>query len=279
MMQEKIDKLRAYFSSHQDIVIAFVFGSYAKNQQTEESDLDVALYFKPQTKSLEWEEVKTYPAEGQIWSDVEKITGMRTDLIVLNRAPATLACTVLREGIPLIIKDRYLYIEFLLIISQVAEDFQEFIKDFYLIKQRSQSLNPVDEARLIRIVDFLEAELKDYPNFKGLNRIQYETDSALRRNVERWVENIVNASIDIAKILLAAEKKRIPQTYRLALQELSLLENFSSEIAEKLARLTRLRNILAHEYVDIRFQQISEFIQESEPVYLELVHFIKSFLI
>lgn len=255
--------------------MGFVFGSYAKKQPTKESDFDLAVYFKPQSNFLEWEETETYSEEDQIWNDVEKITEIETDLVILNRAPATLAYSIIREGIPILIRDRNLYLSFILTVSRVAEDFRGFIRDFYQIKQRSRSLDPVDEARLIRIVDFLEGELKDFPNFKNISRNQYELDSALRRNTERWVENIVNASIDIAKILLGSEKRKIPQTYRLALQELSLFENFSSEIAEKLAGFAKLRNIIAHEYIDIRFEQIYRFIQDSEPAYLQLVNFVK----
>lgn len=274
-LPNKIDNLIIYLSSHTDIVMAFIFGSQVKNQQTQDSDFDLALYFKPQTRFLEWEETRIYPLEDQIWTNVEKIIEIKTDLVVLNRAPATLAYSIIQEGKPILIRDRTIYLDFFLIISQVAEDFRGFIRDFYRIKERSFSIAPVDEARLIRLIDFLESELKDYPNFKNINSIQYETDSTLRRNVERWVENIVNAGIDMAKILLASEKRKIPQTYQLALQELSFLKNFSPEVAERLSRFTKLKNILAHDYMDVRLQQILEFIQNAESAYLELINFSK----
>ena len=56
----------------------------------------------------------------------------------------------------------------------------------------------------------------DHEDFVGLSRQEYESRAHARRNVERWVENIVNASIDIAKILAASSGKRIPPTYRSA---------------------------------------------------------------
>jgi len=41
--------------------------------------------------------------------------------------------------------------------------------------------------------------------------------------VERWIENLVNASTDIAKILLASSKQVAPQTYRETLLHLSVI--------------------------------------------------------
>ena len=130
----------------------------------------------------------------------------------------------------------------------------------------------------MRIADFLESDLKDYPEFVQINQGIYESDTSMRRNVERWVETIVNSSIDIAKILLASEKKRMPQTYRQILEELSLLENFDTKTAETLAQFSKLHNILAHEYLDIRFNQIKKFIKESEFAYRRLLDFVKDIL-
>jgi uncharacterized protein YutE (UPF0331/DUF86 family)/predicted nucleotidyltransferase len=276
--QKKLEELKEYFLKNPDISMAFIFGSYAKGQQISESDFDLAIYFYPEGRAIEWEETKYYNDEDKIWGDVEKIIGIKTDFIVLNRASSILASSIIREGIPLIIKDRSLYLRFLLIISSAAEYFGEFVKEFWAIKQRSLSISEDDKIRLIRILDFFETEMKDYSEFSTITQQIYESNTALRRNVERWVENIVNSSIDIAKIVLASEKKRIPQTYREILGEMSLLSNFPQETAENLAKFTKLRNILALEYLDIRFKQIRQFIDESESSYRKLIDCIKKFI-
>lgn len=276
IMKEKIQLLKDYFSKKPEILMAFVFGSYAKNQETLESDFDLAIYFKPEGKSIEWEETKYYQNEDDIWTAVEKIVQIPTDLIILNRAPSTLAFSVVQECIPVIIKDRSLYLRFFLMISSAAEYFREWTRDFWEIKNRSLLLTDINKDRLIRIVDFLESELIDYSQFIDIDQKTYESDASMRRNVERWVENIVNASLDIAKILLASQKKRIPQTYRQVMEELSLLENFKLETAKTLSQFAKFRNIVAHEYFDSRFDQINKFIQQAESPYKELVRFVKN---
>lgn len=277
-IEKKIRLLKDYFAQRPEIAMAFVFGSYAKGAAIRESDFDVAVYFQPQGKALEWETTEAYSQENAVWSDVEKIAELPIDLVVLNRAPATLAFAVLQEGIPIIVKNRGLYLRFFLMISSAAEYLMEFTKDFWAIKQRSASLSEIDKDRLMKTLDFLETELKDYPLFENIRQAEYEADHSLRRNVERWVENIMNASIDIAKILLASEHKRIPETYRKIMEELVCLENFNPETANSLAEFSKLRNILAHEYLDIRYQQIKNFLHKVSPLYRDFLNFVKNFL-
>jgi hypothetical protein len=57
------------------------------------------------------------------------------------------------------------------------------------------------KTRLIRHVTFLEAELGDFPGFRSLSWEDYNNHRDKRRNVERWIENMVNSSIDISKII------------------------------------------------------------------------------
>jgi uncharacterized protein YutE (UPF0331/DUF86 family)/predicted nucleotidyltransferase len=277
----KVDELRArlkdYFLSRPDVAMAFLFGSAARSQQTADSDLDVAVYFYAPGATLEWEEQGEYPEEARIWAEVERITSIDTDLLVLNRAPATVAYAVLEEDCPIVVKDISLYWGLFLAVSSAAEDFRQFTHEFLEIKQRSRSLSAVDEDRLLRIVDFLSSEIADAGDFSSLTRESYLTDSGKRRNVERWIENIVNASIDIAKILLASAQAKVPQTYREILLNLATLQDFEPKAAETLSRFSRLRNILAHEYLDMRWTQISAFLREAVPHYERLLEYTSRF--
>lgn len=209
--KDKIGMLKEYFEKNQDILMAFLFGSYTKGNQTSESDIDVAVYFTPPGKRIEWEEDKIYNNENIIWNAIENITGIKTDFIVLNRAPANLVFSVIQNGMPIVIKDPAYFLRFFLCISSAAEDFRKFIKDFWDIKRRSASISEIDKSRLIYLIDFLKTELNDFVLVKNIINKEYETDSYKRRNVERWVENIVNSSIDIAKVLLASEGRRLPR--------------------------------------------------------------------
>lgn len=127
-------------------------------------------------------------------------------------------------------------------------------------------------------MDFLSSEIADAGDFSSLTRESYLTDSGRRRNVERWIENIVNASIDIAKVLLASVQTRLPQTYREIFLNLGTLQDFDAETAENLSRFSRLRNILAPEYLDTRWARISAFIREAVPYYHRLLAYVSQIL-
>lgn len=93
------NSIKNYLLSKPEVMMAFIFGSVANSSAGSESDLDIAIYFNPSTQQkIEWESKTQYPAEDQIWLDLERLCGQEIDLLVLNRAPATMADTVLRGG-------------------------------------------------------------------------------------------------------------------------------------------------------------------------------------
>lgn len=132
---EIIKTLKDYFEKRDDVLMAFLFGSYAKAITHRESDVDIAVYFTTKNNQLEWEEFDIkYDTEDEIWLDVERLLKQNVDLIVLNRARSSIASSAI-NGIPIIVKDRGLYIDFMLRVTAEAEDFRETIEDYWKIKQ------------------------------------------------------------------------------------------------------------------------------------------------
>ena len=128
--------LRDYLGKRREVSMAFLFGSWAKDQEGAESDMDIAVYFKPKLNALEWQNVDAYyETERTIWADIERIVEMEVDLLVLNRAHATVADSALR-GIPIVIKDRNLYMNFFLRITSEAIDFREWVDGYWRLKEK-----------------------------------------------------------------------------------------------------------------------------------------------
>jgi len=271
MNQRKIRKLKEYFEKREDVLMAFVFGSFAKGHQMKESDFDVAIYFKSEQENFE--------KEDEIWSGVNKIIeDKEVHVVCLNNAPATLISDVLKTGIPLVIKDKKLYWELYLRKSTEAEDFLHFVRDFFRISKSAESLNPEEENKLLERFRFLKIELQEIENFEKITFEEYEKDKNKRRNIERWTENILNASIDIAKIILASERRDMPKSYEYALRDLAILVGFDLKKAEKFSKFANLRNILAHEYLDILYKRIQNFIKESPLFYKKILNFLEKYL-
>lgn len=277
-INQKLDKLKVFLLTKNDILAAFLFGSYAKDLTHSESDIDIAVFFKPQNRDIEYEEEKHYEGEDELWLEIEKIMEIKTDLVVLNRASSTLADSIIKEGKQLVMKDPQYFSRFSNVIDEAAHYYREYMADYMQIKERSNSLSLTDKERLIKVTDFLEQEIKDFSIMRTIDQIKYQTDRATKRNLERWVENIVNSSIDIAKIILASEKKLIPNTYKTILENLIEVNSFDLEKGRALGKFAKIRNILAHEYLDLRFNKIKEFLADSESCYSYLVTFSKNFI-
>lgn len=273
MNTSTIQKLKHYFEKEPKVVLAFLFGSQAKGRERGISDWDIAVYFQPKEFG-EIEVEEEYPNENRIWSDLTRILQSEVDFLVLNRAKPSLVFSVLNAGSPLVVKDRKLYLTLLSKSHYEAVDFWNFIYDFWKIRERSLSLSAEDRGIILEQLIFLENEYEDIGKFRTLHWEEYVKDADIRRNVERWIENLVMVSLDIAKILLASGKKDVPHTYKDTLKRMGILY-FDEYFAEHFAPFADLRNIIAHEYLDIRWNRIQHFIQEAQDLYPKFIARIK----
>ena len=135
-----------------------------------------------------------------------------------------------------------------------------------------------DRERLIRLLDYLESEVDEFAMFSDLTWEIYQKDKVKRRNVERWIENIVMSATDLVKVLLASENRPIPDSYKEILYHVGLIADFDEEFGKRLSRWAGLRNIVVYEYLDIRWKNIKEFIGEGEPVFRQLINGMKKIL-
>jgi len=130
-LERLLDILRNYFKERKDIAFAFLFGSSIRGKIRKEGDIDIGVYFWPE-KDIEWEAFeKTYPREARIGLDLERLLKMEVDLIILNKARANLADEIVRKGIPIVIKDYGLFMDFLCIVSDEAEYIRDWLLSYY----------------------------------------------------------------------------------------------------------------------------------------------------
>ncbi|GEA17687.1 MAG: uncharacterized protein PWR22_1484 [Moorella sp. (in: firmicutes)] len=121
-MDKKIYKqLKSYFNEQQNIRMAFLFGSRARERAGADSDVDIGVYLEPGYTRRD-----IY----QMWNELEDMLGLKVDLLVLNETTPSLAWTALK-GKRLFIRDQSFYIPYMLDISREAEDFQQFLLDWW----------------------------------------------------------------------------------------------------------------------------------------------------
>src|SRR3990172_2088717 len=198
--RNQIQKLKEYFEKRSDVVMAFVFGSQVGEKMRTMSDWDIAVYFTPEKNRVEWEDQnKEYPTEDDVWNDcIEILKTDNVDLVVLNRAPISIANSAIK-GNPLVIKDYRLWLEFMLIASREAENYKEFVDDYFEISRRSVSISRQDEECLKKTLSFLEEQiaLHEYFDIKWKRIADFIKNSesyfgAFIKNTQDYIERNKN---------------------------------------------------------------------------------------
>ena len=68
-------------------------------------------------------------------------------------------------------------------------------------------------VKLIRLVSFVRGEMEDFPLYRELDARSYRSNRFKRRELERWVETMIIACVDMAKAVLVLEKRSLPDRY------------------------------------------------------------------
>lgn len=86
---DKINKLSEYLSVQQDILVAFVFGSFVSGDLTSMSDLDIALLFEGNIEFTRLQRIREELADLLVIEDV--------DIVVLNTASPVIKMQILKK--------------------------------------------------------------------------------------------------------------------------------------------------------------------------------------
>jgi len=99
--------LREEMDRKPNILFSYLYGSYAYDIIHSESDIDVAVYITPS-------EMNEYlKMEKRILSSlIDKIHTDKIDLRIINTLPLILQYQILKEGIPILIKDEQARVDF-----------------------------------------------------------------------------------------------------------------------------------------------------------------------
>jgi uncharacterized protein YutE (UPF0331/DUF86 family) len=125
-------------------------------------------------------------------------------------------------------------------------------------------------------LDYLEKELPYLAEYeREVDWKVYQTQRSKRLEIERWVESLINATLDICKMLLAVGGEEVPETSREILFKIGSFV-FDMEVkAEAFSELAKIRNTLAHRYLDMKWGDIQRFLQIAPELYPLFLDFVK----
>ena len=104
---EVFDIIKEVMEKDKEVLFTYLYGSYVKNSIDIRSDIDVAVYVKPSDAKgyIKKEEELTIELVTKIHTD-------RIDLRILNVLPLLLQYNILKDGIPIFIRDERERVDF-----------------------------------------------------------------------------------------------------------------------------------------------------------------------
>jgi len=125
-------------------------------------------------------------------------------------------------------------------------------------------------GRINESLQFIAGEMNEFErDYSSKTWKDYEEDSKLQKLIDRTIENILTALIEICGTILTQEDIPV-ESYAQVLKECSRLLSFSEEEQEKLAKLAIQRNRLAHRYLNLRWEAVKMF-NDTKPLVFRLL--------
>ena len=118
------------------------------------------------------------------------------------------------------------------------------------------------EGRIAESLQFITEEMVEFDKeYACKSWKEYQDDRKLQKIIDRTIENILTAFIEISGTILT-EKGIAVESYSDTLKKIGEFFGLSQEEQENLSRLAFQRNRLAHRYLNFRWQAISDYAKQ-----------------
>jgi len=137
----------------------------------------------------------------------------------------------------------------------------------------------IDIAMVKNRIDRIEEDLLHLKDFAGLTFDEVARNYNTHKIVERIIEVVVNAAIDINQHIIAnSNKSDLPFDFKESFLMLSDLSVYPRDFARKISESASLRNILVHEYTKLDEKKFYSSIKDCYKDYTEYCRYIIDYL-
>ena len=122
------------------------------------------------------------------------------------------------------------------------------------------------KGRIVETIQYISEEMKEFnEEYASKTREDYQNDKRLQKLIDRTVENILTAFIEVCGTILSEEGTGV-DSYSDAIKKAAQKFKLSKGEQENLARLAIQRNRLAHRYLNFRWEAIKTFKAQSSLI-------------
>ena len=131
------------------------------------------------------------------------------------------------------------------------------------------------KGRITDSIRFISEEMKEFKDdYAPRNRSEYDADRKLQKLMDRTVENILTALIEVCGTFLT-QQEIYAESYADVLRKSAQNLGLNSEDQESLGKMAFVRNRLAHRYLNFRWQAIQDFSLKRDLVVRVLSELLK----
>lgn len=245
--KQDLESIRELLNKQDEVVLAYLFGSVAK-EGFSSHDIDLALMLEADDKL------------SIVASLTEKISRMlnipedKVDIVDIDDANLLLKYRILTQGIRLVDRKEA---ESALILD-VAESYPVYNVDYeYLLKSWLREDPEIDRKLLLKRPDELLRTITMIgKRYVGKDASWLLADLERAYAFERAMHRAIEAMLDICRHIMAAKRLGLAEYYSdypLRIADANLMDR---EMASKISRLAKLRNILIHEYTELDYEKL-----------------------
>jgi uncharacterized protein YutE (UPF0331/DUF86 family) len=139
-------------------------------------------------------------------------------------------------------------------------------------------VSPLDRAVLRRKLEVILENLNALGPICEMSKEDYRKDVFTRKAVERMLQELIEAAIDINTHVIVAAGSAVPEDYYESFIRAGGLGLISSELAEQLAPSAGLRNRLIHEYDDIDHDIVLDAVKMAEELYPQYINQVEEYI-
>ncbi|MEM2964845.1 MAG: HepT-like ribonuclease domain-containing protein [Candidatus Bathyarchaeia archaeon] len=260
--------IRSVLESDGNVLLAYLFGSTGRNAAQPLSDVDIAVLLKDsgleRQADILWKVAKAL-----------RVPEDKIDVVDLSQAGLHLKYNILKEGVKIVDKgfERGL-------VEKIVEEYPEARENLNILVRTWLKEDPkINQAVILRRLDEVlrnAAFIRERYAHKPLEWVLEDPERTLA--LERSLERIIEAMMDACRHIVSAKRLGIIETYAEYPLRLAQHELMPKDLADKIAELIKLRNILAHRYLEIDYAKLREKAEETaEQTAPKFADWIKKF--
>jgi len=120
------------------------------------------------------------------------------------------------------------------------------------------------KGRIMESLSYITKEMDEFVSDYAFKTWQdYASDTKLQKLIDRTIENILTAFIEVSGVILT-EEDISAESYTDVMRKVGGFFGFSEEETETLAKFAIQRNRLAHRYLNFRWQAVKFYAQNGD---------------